>query len=302
MGICVYLNGKFVTRREDAMISAYDHGFLYGDGIFEGIRAYNGRVFKLKEHLQRLYYSALALKLNIPIMIDEMEKAVVETCKRSGMKDIYIRLVVSRGPGDFGLDPRKCQKPTVIIMADEIQLYPKEKYEQGLKVATTSTRRNRPDSINCQVKSLNYLNNILAKIETIQVGVDEAVMLNDEGYVCEGAADNIFIIKRGGKVYTPPPYLGLLEGITRNTVIDIAHGMDYQVFEEPFTVNDIYSSEECFLTGSGAELIPVIEIDGRPIGNAKPGPIFKKLLVAYKELTQTQGVEIYQKEKAACRS
>ncbi len=200
MGICIYLNGKFVTRREDAMISAYDHGFLYGDGIFEGIRSYNGRVFKLKEHLQRLYRSALALKLTIPMTIEEMEKALVETCKRTGMKDMYIRLVVSRGPGEFGLDPRKCSKPTVVIMADEIQLYPKNKYEEGLKVITTSTRRNRPDCINCQIKSLNYLNNIFGKLETIQVGVDEGIMLNDEGYVCEGTADNIFIIKRGGKI------------------------------------------------------------------------------------------------------
>jgi len=292
MGLSIYLNGKFVTKREDALISAYDHGFLYGDGIFEGIRVYNGRIFKLHDHIIRLYHSAKALMINIPMTMEEMEKTVAETCRRSGMKDIYIRLVVSRGPGDFGLDPRKCPKPTIIIMADVIQLYPKEKYKQGLKVSTTSTRRNRPDCINCQVKSLNYLNNILAKIETIQLGVDEAVMLNDEGYVCEGAADNIFIVKRG-RLYTPPPYLGLLEGITRNTVIDLAKGMGYTVMEEPFTVNDIYSSEECFLTGSGAELIPVIEIDGRIIGDGKPGKHFNKLLVAFQKLTQTEGVEIY---------
>lgn len=292
MGLCIYLNGKFVTKREEALISAYDHGFLYGDGVFEGIRAYNGLIFKLREHLERLYHSALAIKLNIMMTIDEMQNAVLETCRRSGMKDIYIRLVVSRGPGDFGLDPRKCSRPTVVIMADEIQLYPKEKYEQGLRIATTSTRRNRPDSLSAQIKSLNYLNNILAKIETIQLGVDEAVMLNDEGYVCEGAADNIFIIKRG-RLYTPPAYLGLLEGITRNTVIDIAKGMGYIVLEEPFTVNDIYSSEECFLTGSGAELISAIEIDGRQIGNGKPGNHFNKLLTAYQKITRTEGVKIY---------
>jgi len=289
MGPCIYLNGKFVTSREEALISAYDHGFLYGDGVFEGIRAYNGRIFKLHDHIVRLYHSALSVMITIPMSIEEMEKLVVETCRRSGMKDIYIRLIVSRGPGDFGLDPRKCLKPTIIIMADVIQLYPKEKYEQGLKVATTSTRRNRPDCINCQIKSLNYLNNILAKIETIHLGVDEAVMLNDEGYVCEGAADNIFIVKRG-QLYTPPPYLGLLEGITRNTVIDLAKGMGYTVLEEPFTVNDIYSSEECFLTGSGAELIPVIEIDGRMISTGKPGKHFLKLLQAYQKLTHSEGV------------
>lgn len=293
MGVSIYLNGQYVTKREDALISAYDHGFLYGDGVFEGIRTYNGRVFKLHEHMQRLYNSALAIRLNINMTMEEMEKAVIETCKRTGIKDMYIRLVVSRGPGDLGLDPRKCPKPTIVIMADEIQLYPKEKYEKGLKVITTSTRRNRPDCINCQIKSLNYLNNIFGKLETMQVGADEGIMLNDEGYVCEGTADNIFIIKRSGKIYTPPPYLGLLEGITRNTVMDIARGMNYQVMEEPFTVNDIYSSEECFLTGSGAELIPVIECDSRLVGTGKPGPIFKKLLDAYKHMTQTQGTEIY---------
>ena len=290
MGRCIYLNGKFVTSREEALISAYDHGFLYGDGVFEGIRAYNGGIFKLHDHIVRLYQSALSLMITIPMPIEEMEKLVIETCRRSGMKNIYIRLVVSRGAGDFGLDPRKCTTPTIVIMADEIQLYPKEKYENGLKVITCATRRNRPDCINSQIKSLNYLNNIIAKIETVKYGADEGLMLNDSGYVCEGTADNIFIIKNARKLYTPPPYLGLLEGITRNTVMDLAKGLGYEVIEMPFTVHEVYVSHECFLTGSGAELIPVIEVDGRPIGNGKPGKHFQKLLEAYQKLTHSEGV------------
>jgi branched-chain amino acid aminotransferase len=293
MGLCIYLNGKFYTSREKAVVSVYDHGFLYGDGVFEGIRAYNGRVFKLREHIKRLYQSALSVKLIIPFGHEKMEKLVVETCRKTGLKDIYIRLVVSRGIGDLGLDPRKCSKPTVVIMADKITLYPPEKYKSGISVITSSIRRNRPDTLNSQIKSLNYLNNILAKTETFRYGADEAVMLNDEGYVSEATADNIFIIKNSSKLYTPPPYLGILEGITRGCVIDIAKNMGYRVIEEPFTVHDIYTCEECFLTGSGAELIPVIEIDERIIGNGKPGKHFSKLLTAYQKLTQTEGVKIY---------
>lgn len=295
MGICVYINGKFITNREEVLISAYDHGFLYGDGVFEGIRAYNGRIFKLREHIVRLYNSANSLMINIPLSQEEMEKAVIETCRRTGMMNIYIRLIVTRGVGDFGIDPRKCPKPSIIIMADEIQLYPKEKYEEGLKVVTCSTRRNRPDCINSQIKSLNYLNNILGKIETIKYGADEGIMLNDAGYVCEATADNIFIIKNSNRIFTPPPYLGLLEGITRNTVIELARNMGYEVIEMPFTMTEVYTAQECFLTGTGAELVPVIEADGRIIGNGKPGPHFKKILAAYQKLTQTEGVEIYPK-------
>ncbi|MBI4834766.1 MAG: branched-chain-amino-acid transaminase [Planctomycetes bacterium] len=297
MGISIYLNGKYVAKREDAIITAYDHGFLYGDGIFEGIRAYNGRVFKLHEHIVRLFHSANSLMINIPMTIEEMEKAVVETCRRSGEKDIYIRLVVSRGAGDFGLDPRKCNKPTIVIMADKIALYAKEKYEKGLVVVTCATRRNRPDCINSQIKSLNYLNNVLAKIETVKYGADEGIMLNDAGYVCEATADNIFIIKNGKKLMTPPAYLGLLEGITRNTVMVLAKDLGYEVVEMPFTMHEVYASTECFLTGSGAELIPVIDVDGRPIGSGKPGKYFKELHSAYQKLTHSQGVEIYTGEK-----
>ena len=297
MGVCIYSNGKYFTNREDVKISAYDHGFLYGDGIFEGIRAYDGRVFKLHEHILRLYNSAISLMIDIPISIEEMEKIVLETCRKTGNKDIYIRLVVSRGVGDFGLDPRKCPNPTIIVMADEIALYPKEKYEEGLIVVTCSTRRNRPDCINSQIKSLNYLNNILAKIETVKYGADEGIMLNDSGYVCEATADNIFIVKNGSKLLTPPSYLGLLEGITRNTVVDLAKKMGYEVVKTPFTMHEVYSSSECFLTGSGAELIPVIEADGRAIGDGKPGTHFKKLLKAYKELVYSEGAEIYTDSK-----
>lgn len=292
MGLCIYLNGKFHTKREEATVSIYDHGFLYGDGIFEGIRVYNGKIFKLREHIKRLYQSAISIMLTIPMPIEKMEELVIETCRKTGLKDLYIRLIVSRGSGDLGLDPRKCAAPTVAIMADKIALYPPEKYQTGIKVISAATRRNRPDTLNSQIKSLNYLNNILAKLETFTYDADEAIMLNDQGYVSEATADNVFIVKNSHKLYTPPPYLGILEGITRGCVIELAKKMDYLVIEEPFTVHDIYTSEECFLTGSGAELIPVIEIDDRMIGDGKPGKHFQKLLAAYKNMTETEGVPI----------
>lgn len=293
MGLCIYLNGEFYTSREQAVVSVYDHGFLYGDGVFEGIRAYNGKVFKLREHIKRLYQSAISVKLTIPLEAEKMAKLVVETCRKTGLNDLYIRLVVSRGVGDLGLDPRKCLSPTVVIMADKISLYPPEKYKSGISVISSAVRRNRPDTLTAQVKSLNYLNNILAKVETFKYGADEAIMLNDEGYVSEATADNVFIIKNSNKLYTPPAYLGILEGITRGCVIDIAKDIGYKVLEEPFTLHDIYTAEECFLTGTGAELIPVVEIDERTIGNGKPGEHFNKLLTAYQKLTQTEGVKIY---------
>ncbi|MBI4713408.1 MAG: branched-chain-amino-acid transaminase [Planctomycetes bacterium] len=294
MGVSIYLNGKFITDRNKAMISAYDHGFLYGDGVFEGIRVYNGRAFKLEEHIKRLYHSAISIFMKIPMPQSKMTELVIATCRRTGLKDIYVRLIVSRGHGDFGLDPRKCSKPTILIMADKIELYPPKKYQTGLKVMTSCIRRNRPDCMNSQIKSLNYLNNILAKVETFKYGADEAIMLNDEGYVSEATADNIFILKNNHKIYTPPAYLGILEGITRGTVMELAKQMDYEVIEEPFTVHDIYTANECFLTGSGAELIPVIEIDERTIGDGKPGHHFKRLLAAYKDLTRNEGTPIYE--------
>ncbi|MDQ7780260.1 MAG: branched-chain-amino-acid transaminase [Planctomycetota bacterium] len=292
MSLCIYVDGKFHTKREDATVCVYDHGLLYGDGIFEGIRVYNGRVFKLDEHLTRLYESAKSIMLTIPLNASEMRSAVVETVKRTGLKEAYIRLVVTRGVGDLGLDPRKCSKPTVIIICDQIALYAKEKYEKGLRVVTCSTRRNRPDSLNSEIKSLNYLNNILAKIETFRVGAEEGIMLNDSGYVSEATADNIFVVKHG-RLTTPPAFMGLLEGITRNTVIDIARGMGYKVLEMPLSINDVYAADECFLTGTGAELIPVIESDGRQIGDGKPGPNFLRMLERYREITRTEGVSVY---------
>lgn len=293
MSLLVYMNGQFVNE-ENAKVSIWDHGYLYGDGIFEGIRAYNGRIFKLYEHLVRLYKSAKSIKLAIPITIDEMEKAVVETCRRNDLKDSYIRLIVSRGAGDLGIDPRKCKfGAQVCIIADKIALYPEETYESGLKIITASTRKNYISAISSQIKSLNYLNNILAKIEAIEAGVSEALMINAEGYVTECTTENIFIMK-DGKLITPPVYVGILEGITRNTVMEIAEKNQIPVREELFITHDIYVSDECFVTGTGAEIIPVVGIDGRSIGDGKPGKVTKRLLNEYRELTNRTGAPIYQ--------
>lgn len=291
MSIQVYIDGKYYAK-EDAKISVFDHGFLYGDGVFEGIRAYNGRVWKLDEHLERLYASAKSLALEIPVSIKEMEGIVVETCRRNDLKDAYIRLVVSRGYGDLGLDPRKCPKPTIVCIADSISLYPAEVYTQGMKVISVSTRRNPVDTLSPQIKSLNYLTGILAKISAVNLGYPEVVMLNKEGYVTEGTGDNIFIIKKG-KIITPPAYLGILPGITRNYVMELARSLGYQVEEGVFTLHDLYTADECFLTGTAAEVVPVIQADGRSIGDGKPGAITWKLIGAFREATQTQGTPIF---------
>ena len=283
----IYLNGSFVPE-EDAKVSVFDHGFLYGDGIFEGIRAYHGRVFKLDEHLKRLYESAKSIQLTIGITKEEMQEVVLESLRRNGLKDAYIRLVVSRGKGDLGLDPNKCVKASIICIAAQIKLFEPIMYEQGLVVKTVAIRRNNPDSLNPRIKSLNYLNNILAKIESNQAGVIEAVMLNQDGYVAEGTADNIFIF-RNGVLMTPPLSAGILEGITRNSVIELASNLGVRVKEELFTRHDLYTADECFLTGTAAELIPVINVDGREIGNGVPGPEFKRLLEAFRALTQVDG-------------
>jgi branched-chain amino acid aminotransferase len=288
----IYIDGKFFSKREEATVSVYDHGLLYGDGIFEGIRVYNGMVFKFEEHIDRLFNSAKSILLTIPMAKQDIMQATLETIRKTNEREAYIRLIVTRGVGDLGLDPRKCSKASIVIIVDAIALYPKAKYEKGLKVITCSTRRNRPDCLNSQIKSLNYLNNILGKIETIPLNADEGIMLNDAGYVSEATADNIFIY-RGGRLSTPPAFMGLLEGITRNTVLEIAKRLGYKIMEMPFSVNEIYASDECFLTGSGAELVPVIEIDGRVIGSGKPGPNFLKLLEEYRKLTQNQGTAIY---------
>lgn len=283
MGIKVYINGEFVDK-QDAKISVFDHGLLYGDGIFEGIRCYAGNVFKLKEHIVRLYNSAKGIRMAIPMTPDEMIKAVQETLKVNGLVDAYIRLVVTRGEGDLGLDPDLCKRPTIIIIADKIALYPKSYYDQGLKIISVPTPRVPNECVNPQIKSLNYLNNILAKIEGKSAGVLEVMMLNTHGQVCECSADNIFMVKKGA-VYTPPVSAGILKGITRDTVIEIARELGHEVHEVNLSRYDFYTSDEAFLTGSGAEIIGLVEIDGRQIGNGKPGPVTQKILARYKELT-----------------
>lgn len=291
MSILVYIDGEYFPK-EDAKISVFDHGYLYGDGVFEGIRAYNGRVFKLDEHLKRLYESAHTILLDIPLSIEEMKEAVLETLRRNNLRDAYIRLVVSRGAGDLGIDPRNCAKATVVIITDKIKLYPQEMYDNGLKLVTVPTRRNLPESINPMIKSLNYLNNILAKLEAIQSGVEEAVMLNNEGYVAECTGDNIFIIK-DGVLITPPVCLGALRGITRDTVLELAKEMGIPTKEAPFTRHDLYVADEAFLTGTAAELIPVVEVDRRRIGDGKPGKLTIKFIEEYRELAETTGTPIY---------
>jgi branched-chain amino acid aminotransferase len=289
--VIIYLNGEYVPK-ERAVVSVFDHGLLYGDGVFEGIRAYHGRVFKLKEHLDRLYDSARTVAMEIPLTKDEMQEVVLETLRRNNLRDAYIRLVVTRGVGDLGLDPRKCPKPFVFCITASIVLYPDELYEKGLSVITVSTRRNIPTACVPRVKSLNYLNNIYAKIEANLAGVPEAIMLNNEGYVAEATGDNIFIVKKGVLI-TPPPYVGILEGVTRNTVLDIAREKGIPAEEKVFTLFDVYNADEVFLTGTAAEIIPVIQVDGRKIADGKPGKMTRELTLAFRELTKVDGPLIY---------
>ncbi|HHW08307.1 MAG TPA: branched-chain-amino-acid transaminase [Clostridia bacterium] len=295
MSLIIYLDGKYVPE-EEAKLSVFDHGVLYGDGVFEGIRAYHGRVFKLREHLVRLYESARTINLNIWLSLEEMQEVVLETLRRNNLRDGYIRLVVTRGKGDLGLDPRNCPKASIFCIAASIKLYPEEMYQNGLEIVTVATRRNIPEACNPQVKSLNYLNNIYAKIEAAQAGVAEALMLNQEGFVVEATGDNIFLVKNG-KLITPPPYLGLLKGITRDTVMELAREMGIEVEEAVFTRNEVYNADEVFLTGTAAELIPVVKVDSRVIGDGKPGPVFARLLEAYRELTKINGPKIYPDEE-----
>ena len=286
----IYIDGKYCDEK-NAKISVFDHGLLYGDGIFEGIRASNGRVFKLKEHIDRLFYSAKAILLDIPISHAEMMKAVVNTCRKNKLRDCYIRLVVTRGIGTLGLNPNRCKRGSVIIIADKIQVYPKEMYDNGMAIVTVATTRNLHSALNPAIKSLNYLNNILAKIEANIAGVEEAIMLNSEGFVAECTADNIFILK-GGKMYTPPLSAGALYGITRGVVMDMAQEAGIPVSEPNLTRYDVFNADECFLTGTGAELIPVTKVDGRVIGTGKPGTITKSLVKSYHALTQVSGEPI----------
>src|SRR5688572_17605553 len=286
----IYIAGKYYEE-QDAKISVFDHGLLYGDGIFEGIRAYNGRVFKLKEHIDRLFYSAKAILLNIPLSHQQICQAVIDTCRQNHIRDGYIRLLVTRGVGGLGLNPNRCKKPSVIVIADKIQLYPAEMYERGLDIITVPTVRNLHSALNPAIKSLNYLNTILAKIEANNGGCEEAIMLNSEGYVYECAGDNIFIIK-DGQMFTPPLSAGALYGITRGVVMELATASGLPVSEPNLTRYDLFNADECFLTGTGAELIPVVKIDGRVIGTGKPGQVTKDLVTKYKALTHSSGEPI----------
>ena len=286
----VYINGKFYSEK-NSKISVFDHGLLYGDGVFEGIRAYHGRVFKLKEHIDRLFYSAKAILLNIPMSKQQLMDATVETCRKNNLNDGYVRLVVTRGAGTLGLNPNRCSNPQVIIIADTIQLYPASLYKKGMEIVTVATTRNHHNAVNPAIKSLNYLNNILAKIEANTAGYEEAIMLNSEGYVAECTGDNLFIIK-DNQMFTPSLSSGALHGITRQTSIDLVGELGVPTSEPNLTRYDLYNADECFLTGTGAEIVPVVKIDERKIGNGKPGKITKKLVKAYQELTKVSGQPI----------
>jgi branched-chain amino acid aminotransferase len=287
----IYFNGKLVPK-EEAKVSVFDHGFLYGDGVFEGIRIYNGKIFKLEEHIERLFYSAHAINLKPPLTQEELIKATVETVRANNLRDGYIRIVISRGEGDLGLDPQKCLYPTVVIIADKIAIYPEEVYKKGMKIITVSTRRNSPQALNPNIKSLNYLNNILAKIEANRANVPEAIMLSIEGYVAEATGDNIFIVKNKNLV-TPPLHLGVLPGITRQTVIELAKERGIITEEKPFTLYDVYTADECFFTGTAAEIVPVVEVDGREINGGVPGEITLLLMKDFHEYVKKEGVEVY---------
>lgn len=286
----VYIDGKYYDEAK-AKISVFDHGLLYGDGIFEGIRAYHGRVFKLQEHVDRLYHSAKALLLTIPMSPPEMMRAVVATCRKNRLRNGYIRLVVTRGVGTLGLNPNRCKQGSVIIIAGQIQLYPETYYRNGLEIITVPTVRNLHSALNPAIKSLNYLNNILAKIEANNAGVEEAVMLNAEGYVAECTGDNLFIV-RDDEVLTPPLAAGALYGITRRVVMELAEEAGWRVREPNLTRYDLFNASECFLTGTGAEIVPVVKIDGRVIGSGKPGPVTRKLMERYHALTRVSGEPI----------
>ena len=287
----IYIGGKYYSER-DAKISVFDHGLLYGDGIFEGIRAYNGRVFKLKEHIDRLFCSAKAILLKLPMAHADIMAAVVETCRRNRIREGYIRLVVTRGVGTLGLNPNRCKNPSVIIIADKIQLYPPEFYQRGMDIITVPTTRNLHSALNPAIKSLNYLNNILAKIEANNAGCEEAIMLNAQGFVAECTGDNLFIVKEG-QLFTPPLSAGALYGITRKVVMELATESGLQVSEPNLTRYDLFNADECFVTGTGAELVPVVKIDGRVIGTGKPGPVTEDLVARYHALTKLSGEPIY---------
>lgn len=287
----IYIDGKFYSE-SNAKVSVFDHGLLYGDGIFEGIRFYNGRVFRLEQHLERLWNSARSICLSIPMSRQEMTEALLETIRQNHLRDGYIRLVITRGVGNLGLNPEQCKNPSVIIIVATIALYHEDFYRKGLNIVTVATRRSNPASLNPAVKSLNYLNNVMARIEANLAGADEALMLNDAGNVAECTADNVFIIKHG-QIFTPPIVAGALQGITRSVVFDIAAEFDLKVIEADFTRHDIFVADECFLTGTAAEIIPVVKADGRVIGHGKPGPITTRIIARFREMTQKTGTPIF---------
>lgn len=289
----IYIDGGFYSE-EDAKISVFDHGLLYGDGVFEGIRVYSGRVFELDPHIDRLYASALALALEVPIPRSELVEAMMETIRRNEIHDGYIRLVVTRGKGDLGLNPNKCPKPTVFCIAGGIALYPKEVYERGFKIVTLATRRNDPQAVNPAIKSLNYLNNVLGALELRGRDANEGLFLTTAGYVCECTADNFFLIK-GRKLMTPSPATGALGGITRATVMRVAASMGLEVEEGFYTLYDVYNADEAFLTGTGAEVGPVVEVDMRPVGAGVPGPVTKEIIARFHEYALSTGTPVYGK-------
>lgn len=282
MSLKVWINGEHYDK-ENAVVSVYDHGLLYGDGVFEGIRSYNGKVFRLGEHLDRLWDSAKAIWLQIPISKEDMAQAIVKTLELNDIKDGYIRVIVTRGSGTLGLDPNRCSDPQVIIITDRISLYPQHFYEQGLEIVTVSTIRNHPAALSPRIKSLNYLNNILAKIEGLQAGCVEALMLNHKGEVAECTGDNLFLV-RDGRLLTPAMDAGVLEGITRNAVIELARKSGIEVVETALTKHDVYIADECFLTGTAAEVVPVVKVDSRPIGDGRPGPVTRELIAQFHRL------------------
>jgi len=282
----VYINGKLFDKA-DAKVSVYDHGLLYGDGVFEGIRIYDGKIFRLREHVERLFESARAIKLEIPLSREQMMEAISSTVKANNKHNGYIRPIVTRGAGTLGLDPRKTSDPQVIVIVDDISMYPPELYENGLEIATVATIRNHPNAVNPRIKSLNYLNNVLAKIESIQAGCLEALMLNHKGEIAECSGDNIFLIKRG-VLRTPAIDAGILEGITRNAVMELARAANIPVQELALTRHDVYAADECFLTGTAAEIIAVVKCDGRPIASGRPGPITKQLRERFQQLVRQQ--------------
>lgn len=292
----VYLDGEFVLE-EEAKVSVLDHGFLYGDGVFEGIKAYNGRIFALDEHVDRLYESARSIMLHLPITPAEMKRAIIETVKRNNLRDAYIRPVASRGKGALGLDPRTCSKPTVVIIVDSDTRHPESTggtltSQKGIKVITTAQRRNGLDVLSPRIKSTNYLNNILAKLQANAAGVQDAIFLNEQGLVCELTGDNLFVVKNS-RVITPPLWLGTLDGITREAVLRLAREEGYETVEEPLTMHDLYISDECFCTATRIEVLPIVCIDGRTIGDGSAGPITKRIIEAFVDLVSREGTPIY---------